>query len=104
MVFSCAYVQPSGIASFTPIASFVFVVLTGVAGAQTPTPRAADANARGQTPAPAPASARVASRVLTLEECVAIALEAAAAHQATLADYAAARIASTGRSHRCFHK
>jgi outer membrane protein len=83
--------SPRSIASFTPIASFVFVMLTGVADAQTPTPAPPTQTPAEQTPAPAPASARVAGRVLTLEECIAIALEAQPRIQATLADYAAAR-------------
>ena len=66
-------------------------MLTGVAGAQTPTPAPPTPTPAEQTPAPAPASARVAGRVLTLEECIAIALEAQPRIQATLADYAAAR-------------
>ena len=79
--------SPRSIASFTPIASFVFVASTGVAGAQTPTPVPPTQMPAEQTPS----SARVAGRVLTLEECVAIALEAQPRIQATLADYAAAR-------------
>ncbi len=49
--------SPRSIASFTPIASFVFVMLTGVAGAQTPTPAPPTQTPAQQTPAPAPASA-----------------------------------------------
>ncbi len=45
---------------------------------------------RAQAPPPAPAP-QVAGRVLTLEECIAIALDAQPRIQATLADYAAAR-------------
>src|SRR5262249_33923079 len=75
--------RPRGVAAFTPIALFVFGVFGSAASAQTPT----------QTPpAPvAPTPTQVAGRVLTLEECIAIALEAQPRVQATLADYAAAR-------------
>ena len=66
-------------------------MLTGVADAQTPTPAPPTQTPAQETPAPAPASARVAGRVLTLDECIAIALEAQPRIQATLADYAAAR-------------
>src|SRR5262249_42261900 len=66
------------------IALFIFGVFTSGAGAQTPTPTPA-------VPAPSPTSTQVAGRVLTLEECIAIALEAQPRVQATLADYAAAR-------------
>ncbi len=45
---------------------------------------------RAQAPPPPPAP-QVAGRVLTLEECIAIALDAQPRIQATLADYAAAR-------------
>src|SRR5881296_2494047 len=45
---------------------------------------------RAQAPPPPPAP-QVAGRLLTLEECIAIALEAQPKIQATLADYAAAR-------------
>jgi outer membrane protein len=45
---------------------------------------------RAQAPSPPPAP-QVAGRVLTLEECIAIALDAQPRIQATLADYAAAR-------------
>ena len=45
---------------------------------------------RAQAPPPAPVP-QVAGRVLTLEECIAIALDAQPRVQATLADYAAAR-------------
>ena len=45
---------------------------------------------RAQAPPPSPAP-QVAGRVLTLEECIAIALDAQPRIQATLADYAAAR-------------
>ncbi len=76
-----------GIAFFTPIASFVFLVFTGASSAQAP-PAPAPAP---QAPAPAPPSTQVAGRLLTLEECIAIALEAQPRIQATLADYAAAR-------------
>jgi outer membrane protein len=66
------------------MALFLFGVLTSAATAQTPAP---------SPPAPSPSAAAtpVAGRVLTLEECIAIALEAQPKIQATLADYAAAR-------------
>src|SRR5262245_7993711 len=83
--------RPRAVAALLTIAPCVFLVLTGAARAQTPA-------ARPQPPAPAvPAqtppqpSTQVAGRVLTLEECIAIALEAQPRVQATLADYAAAR-------------
>ncbi len=79
--------RPRVVSALVPIAPFVFLVFTGVTGAQTPA-------APPQTPAPAtPAqpSTQVAGRVLTLDECIAIALEAQPKIQATLADYAAAR-------------
>jgi outer membrane protein len=47
--------------------------------------------AQAQTPPPPPPSPPVAGRVLTLEDAIAIALEAQPRIQATLADYAAAR-------------
>ncbi len=74
-------------ALFTPTALFVFQIVTGTVSAQTPTPPST------QTPAPTPApiSTPVAGRVLTLDECIAIALDAQPRIQATLADYAAAR-------------
>src|SRR2546428_529051 len=42
-------------------------------------------------PAPATGRAPIAGRILTLDECIAIALEAQPSIQATLNDYAAAR-------------
>ena len=63
---------------------FVFGVFSSGASAQTPPSPPA-------VPAPAPTSTPVAGRLLTLEECIAIALEAQPRIQATLADYAAAR-------------
>ena len=47
--------------------------------------------ALAQAAAPAPAASQVVGRVLSIEECIAIALEAQPAIQATLYDYAAAR-------------
>src|SRR2546425_3590558 len=76
--------SPRVVASLTPIALFVFVAFTSGASAQAPPPAP-------PTPAPAPPSTQVAGRMLTLEECIAIALEAQPRIQATLADYAAAR-------------
>jgi outer membrane protein len=63
---------------------FFFGTFTGTASAQAPPPAQ-------PAPTPAPPSTQVAGRVLTLEECIAIALEAQPRIQATLADYAAAR-------------
>src|SRR5262245_52851261 len=65
-------------------AVFVFVAFTGVTSGQAPPPSQ-------PAPTPAPPSTQVAGRVLTLEECIAIALEAQPRIQATLSDYAAAR-------------
>src|SRR5215510_12484927 len=76
--------SPRVITSMAAVVVFVFVAFTGVASAQAP-PAAQPA------PTPAPPSTQVAGRVLTLEECIAIALEAQPRIQATLADYAAAR-------------
>src|SRR5207302_2822027 len=76
--------SPRVVVSLTPIALFVFVAFTSGASAQAPSPAP-------PMPAPAPPSTQVAGRVLTLEECIAIALEAQPRIQATLADYAAAR-------------
>ena len=92
MVFSCAYVQSSGAEqSLTPIASFVFVDVDGRCRRTDPDTGDAAASA-GAADACARAGVRsVAGRVLTLEECVTIALEAQPRIQATLADYAAAR-------------
>src|SRR5262249_58993062 len=69
----------------------VSVVVRGAARAQAPAapPQPPAPAAPAQTP-PQP-STQVAGRVLTLEECIAIALEAQPRVQATLADYAAAR-------------
>jgi outer membrane protein len=69
------------------LALFVFVMFTSVASAQVP-PQAPPPTAPATPLTPA---SRVAGRVLTLEECIAIALEAQPRIQATLADYAAAR-------------
>src|SRR5437867_7708032 len=78
------------VAALTPRALLVFMMFTGAARAQGPTPPPPT-----QTPTPPPApttpSTQVAGRLLTLEECIAIALEAQPKIQATLADYAAAR-------------
>src|SRR5262245_46566676 len=63
---------------------FLFIAFTSTASAQAPPPAP-------PAPTPAPPSTQVAGRVLTLEECIAIALEAQPRIQATLADYAAAR-------------
>src|SRR5439155_1550670 len=79
--------SPRMLAAPTSLAFLVSIVLTSAAGAQAPAPPAAPA----PVPAPAPPSTQVAGRVLTLEECIAIALEAQPRIQATLADYAAAR-------------
>src|SRR5438093_10515216 len=76
--------SPRVVLSLTPIGPFVFVAFTSGASAQAP-PSAPP------MPAPAPPSTQVAGRMLTLEECIAIALEAQPRIQATLADYAAAR-------------
>src|SRR5438093_10989453 len=76
--------SPRVVVSLTPIALFVFVAFTSGASAQAPSPAP-------PMPAPAPPSTQVAGRMLTLEECIAIALEAQPRIQATLADYAAAR-------------
>src|SRR5437867_5716583 len=79
------------VAALTPGALLVFMMFTGAARAQGPTPPPPPPT---QTPAPPPApttpSTQVAGRLLTLEECIAIALEAQPKIQATLADYAAA--------------
>ncbi|PYM32400.1 MAG: hypothetical protein DME15_14165 [Candidatus Rokuibacteriota bacterium] len=58
--------------------------------AQTPAPTPA-APAAPAAPAPLAGRAPIAGRVLTLDECIAIALEAQPRIQATLSDYAAAR-------------
>ena len=101
------------IASFTLIASLAFMVFTSGTQAQAPTqtPPAQTPPAPTQSPAspsqtpaapaqtptqPAPTPApipptQIAGRLLTLEECIAIALEAQPRVQATLYDYAAAR-------------
>src|SRR5215831_6557535 len=83
--------RPRAVAALLRIAPCVFLVLTGAARAQTPAapPQPPAPAAPAQTP-PQP-STQVAGRVLTLEECIAIALEAQPRVQATLADYAAAR-------------
>jgi outer membrane protein len=76
--------SPRALASLVPIAVFLFVLLSSVASAQTPAPAP-------PAPSPSPAPTPVAGRILTLDECIAIALEAQPRIQATLADYAAAR-------------
>src|SRR3989442_12519211 len=76
--------SPRVVVSLTPIALFVFVAFTSGASAQAP-PSAPP------MPAPAPPSTQVAGRMLTLEECIAIALEAEPSIQATLADDDTAR-------------
>ena len=76
--------SPRVITSMAAVVVFVFVAFTGTASAQAPPPSQ-------PAPTPAPPSTQVAGRVLTLEECIAIALEAQPRIQATLADYAAAR-------------
>src|SRR5262244_1264440 len=83
--------RPRAVAALLRIAPCVFLVLTGAARAQTPAapPQPPAPAAPAQTP-PQP-STQVAGRVLTLEECIAIALEAQPRVQATLYDYAAAR-------------
>jgi outer membrane protein TolC len=83
--------RPSGVAALTPTALAVFLMFVGAAGAQAPTPSQQTPAPAAQPPAPAPASTQVAGRLLTLDECIAIALEAQPKIQATLADYAAAR-------------
>jgi outer membrane protein TolC len=76
--------SPCAVVSLTSIALFLFALLTSAASAQPATPAP-------PAPSPSPVPAPVAGRVLTLEECIAIALEAQPRIQATLADYAAAR-------------
>jgi outer membrane protein len=76
--------SPRVVTSMAAVVVFVFVAFTGTASAQAPPPSP-------PSPTPAPPSTQVAGRVLTLEECVAIALEAQPRIQATLSDYAAAR-------------
>src|SRR5215467_14192001 len=83
--------SPRGNVWFTPIASVVFVAFTGIASAQAPAQTQPPAPP-AETPAkPMQPPTQVAGRLLTLEECIAIALEAQPRIQATLADYAAAR-------------
>jgi outer membrane protein len=65
------------------IAPFLLLLPTERALAQTPPPQT--------TPQPTAARAPIAGRILTLDECIAIALEAQPRIQATLSDYAAAR-------------
>ena len=69
--------------SIALIALFVFIEFTSVATAQTPPPAQQPPAPPQQPPAPAPQpstppppSTQVAGRVLTLEECLAIALQA----------------------------
>src|SRR5438105_15773793 len=76
--------SPRAVTSLALIALFVFLAFTSAASAQAPTPAPPPTM-------PAPPSTQVAGRMLTLEECIAIALEAQPRIQATLADYAAAR-------------
>jgi outer membrane protein len=83
--------RPRAVTALVPIAPFVFLVLTGVAGAQTPAAPPQTQAPAAPPPTPAQPSTQVAGRLLTLEECIAIALEAQPRIQATLADYAAAR-------------
>src|SRR5262245_1346217 len=75
---------PRVVTSLAAMLLLFFVAFTGAASAQAPLPPP-------PTPTPAPPSTQVAGRVLTLEECIAIALEAQPRIQATLSDYAAAR-------------
>jgi outer membrane protein len=75
---------PPVVTSLAGMVVLLFVAFTGAASAQAPPPSPS-------TPTPAPPSTQVAGRVLTLEECIAIALEAQPRIQATLSDYAAAR-------------
>ena len=79
------------VAPLALIALFLFAAFTS-ASAQAPAqPQQTPPPAAPQPPTPAPPSTQVAGRLLTLEECIAIALEAQPRIQATLADYAAAR-------------
>src|SRR5213083_1434309 len=71
------------IASIVAIVPSFFLLPTERALAQAPPPQA--------VPQPTAERAPIAGRILTLDECVAIALEAQPRIQATLADYAAAR-------------
>jgi outer membrane protein len=71
------------IAFIVAIAPFLLLLPTERALAQTPPPQT--------TPQPTAARAPIAGRILTLDECIAIALEAQPRIQATLSDYAAAR-------------
>jgi outer membrane protein len=83
--------RPRALAALAPFACVVLLVFTGVAGAQTPAaPPQPQAPAMPAPTPPAP-STQVAGRLLTLDECIAIALEAQPRIQATLFDYAAAR-------------
>jgi outer membrane protein len=76
--------SPRVVTSMAAVVVFVFAAFTRTASAQAPPPSP-------PAPMPAPLSTQVAGRVLTLEECIAIALEAQPRIQATLYDYAAAR-------------
>ncbi len=79
------------VAPLALIALFLFAAFTD-ASAQAPAqPQQTPPPPAPQSPIPAPPSTQVAGRLLTLEECIAIALEAQPRIQATLADYAAAR-------------
>jgi outer membrane protein len=71
------------IAFIVAIAPFLLLLPPERALAQTPPPQT--------TPQPTAARAPIAGRILTLDECIAIALEAQPTIQATLSDYAAAR-------------
>src|SRR5213083_3319661 len=71
------------IASIVAIVPSFFLLPTERALAQAPPPQA--------VPQPTAERAPIAGRILTLDECVAIALEAQPSIQATLSDYAAAR-------------
>ena len=76
--------SPRVVTSLAAVVVFVFAAFTSTASGQAPPPSP-------PSPTPAPLSTQVAGRVLTLEECIAIALEAQPRIQATLSDYAAAR-------------
>lgn len=76
--------SPRVVTSMAAVVVFVFAAFTSTASGQAPPPSP-------PSPTPAPLSTQVAGRVLTLEECIAIALEAQPRIQATLSDYAAAR-------------
>jgi outer membrane protein TolC len=83
--------RPGAVAALTLTTLFVFPMFTGAASAQAPSPPPPTQAPAAPAPAPDRPSTQVAGRLLTLEECIAIALEAQPKIQATLADYAAAR-------------